>query len=226
VQRRKADGDSAATMKHEVGLIRSTIKEMSRLGYKVNREIVFPTFKTNSRLRYLDEIEEAALLWELNAETVRIGVKSLEDRNPEMQRNLQDNYDLCVALLDTGCRYSEVANLPWSAINIEAGTINVYRSKVSNADHLYMTARLKAVFVRRYADRRADGRYAITAPGNAKSSPRRAFNSLQSIPSMTHAICVVSCATKFKNPCYLYGAFKASIWTVCLPLTSWITFCN
>jgi hypothetical protein len=32
VQQRKAEGDAAATMKHEVGLIRSTIKEMSRLG--------------------------------------------------------------------------------------------------------------------------------------------------------------------------------------------------
>jgi integrase len=159
IQQRKAAGDSAATMKHEVGLIRSTIKEMIRLGYKVNREIVFPTFKTHSRLRYLDENEEAALLSELKAETVRSGVKSLESRTNEMQRNLQDNVDLVVMLLDTGCRYSEAANIPWSAINLEEGTINVYRSKVSNEDHLYMTTRLREVFMRRFADRRSDGRY-------------------------------------------------------------------
>jgi hypothetical protein len=91
VQRRKAEGDSPATMKHEVGLIRSTIKEMIKLGYRVNREIVFPTFKTSSRLRYLDENEEAALLSELQSETVRSGVKSIESRTIEMQRNLQDN---------------------------------------------------------------------------------------------------------------------------------------
>lgn len=159
VQHRKAEGAAPATMKHEIGLLRSTCKEMIKLGYKVNREIVFPTFKTTSRLRYLDENEEAALLNELKAETVRSGVKCLESRTSEMQRNLQDNYDLVVFLLDTGCRYSEAANIPWSAINLEHGTINVYRSKVSNEDHLYMTTRLKAVFERRFAGRRNDGRY-------------------------------------------------------------------
>ena len=159
VQKRKAEGDSPATMKHEVGLIRSTLKEMIRLGYRVNREIVFPTFKTTSRLRYLDESEEAALLDELKADTVRDGVKSLEMRTPEMQRNLQDNYDLVVFLLDTGSRYSEAANIPWSAINLDDGTLNLYRSKVSNEDRLHMTARLRDVLSRRYSDRRTDGRY-------------------------------------------------------------------
>lgn len=159
VQRRKAEGDAPATMKHEVGLIRSTIKEMLKLGYKVNREIVFPVFKTNSRLRYLDENEEAALLSELQSETVRSGVKSFQTRTSEMQRNLQDNYDLVVFLLDTGCRYSEAANIPWSAVNLDAGTINVYRSKVSNEDHLYMTTRLKDVLQRRFVDRREGGRF-------------------------------------------------------------------
>ena len=159
VQKRKAENVAAATMKHEVGLIRSTIKEMHKLGYRTNREIVFPSFKTHSRLRYLDETEEAALLAELNPETVRSGVKSIEARTPEMRRNLQDNYDLVLLLLDTGARYSEAANLPWSAINFEDGTINVYRTKVSNEDNLYMTARLREVFKRRYAERRAGGRY-------------------------------------------------------------------
>jgi integrase len=159
VQHRKAEGASPATLKHEVGLIRSTIKEMVKLGYKVNREIIFPTFKTHSRLRYLDENEEAALLNELQSETVRSGIKSIELRTSEMQRNLQDNYDLVIFLLDTGCRYSEAANIPWSAINLEAGTINVYRSKVSNEDHLYMTTRLREVFRRRHGDRRSDGRF-------------------------------------------------------------------
>nr|WP_039789411.1 site-specific integrase [Herbaspirillum huttiense] len=159
VQRRKAEGDAPATMKHEVGLIRSTMKEMIKLGYRVNREIIFPTFKTTSRVRYLDEIEEAALLRELNPETLRDGLKPLETRNSELQRNLQDNYDIVIALLDTGCRYSEIANIPWSAVDIEAGTIHVYRSKVSNEDRLYMTARLRDVFIRRHANKRPDGRY-------------------------------------------------------------------
>jgi len=159
VQKRKAEGDKPATMKHEVGLIRSTIKEMIKLGYKVNRDIVFPTFKTAYRLRYLDSIEEEALLSELKIETVRGGVKSLESRTAEMRRNIQDNYDLVVFLLDTGCRYSEVANIPWSAINLEEGTLALYRNKVSNEDVLHVTARLQQVLQRRYSERRSGGRY-------------------------------------------------------------------
>lgn len=159
VQKRKAEGDKPATMKHEIGLIRSTIKEMIKLGYKVNREIVYPAFKTTSRLRYLDSTEEAALLSELELEAVRYGLKPLESRTAEMQRNLQDNYDLVIFLLDTGSRYSEAANIPWSAIDLAEGTINLYRSKVNNTDRLYMTARLRDVFQRRMTDRRTDGRY-------------------------------------------------------------------
>jgi integrase len=62
-------------------------------------------------------------------------------------------------LLDTGCRYSEAANIPWSAMNLEDGTINLYRSKVQNEDRLHMTARLMAVLQRRYAERRDGARY-------------------------------------------------------------------
>lgn len=159
VQKRKAEGDKPATMKHEVGLIRSTIKEMIKLGYKANREIVYPVFKTTNRLRYLDSTEEEALLNELDSETVRYGLKPLESRTIELQRNLQDNYDLVVFLLDTGSRYSEAANIPWSAINLDEGTLNLYRSKVNNTDRLYMTERLRNVLRRRLADRRPDGRY-------------------------------------------------------------------
>lgn len=159
VQKRKAEGDKPATMKHEIGLIRSTIKEMIKLGYKVNREIVYPPFKTTSRLRYLDPTEEAALLSELESEALRYGVKPVESRTAEMQRNLQDNYDLVVFLLDTGSRYSEAANIPWTAIDLAEGTINLYRSKVNNTDRLYMTARLRDVLQRRLSDRRPEGRH-------------------------------------------------------------------
>lgn len=159
VHKRKAEGDKPATMKNEIGLIRSTIKEMIKLGYKVNREIVYPVFKTASRLRYLDPTEEAALLTQLQSEASRNGVKAVESRTPEMQRNLQDNYDLVVFLLDTGSRYSEAANIPWSAIDLREGTIDLFRSKVNNTDRLYMTARLHDVLQRRVKDRRPDGRY-------------------------------------------------------------------
>ncbi len=159
VQHRKQEGDSNATIKHEIGLIRSVMNEFSKLGYKVNREIIFPTLKTVYRLRYLDFIEEEALLRELDPEAIRSGVKSMESRTTEMNRNLRDNYDLVAFLLDTGCRYSEVANIPWSAINLEAGTINLYRTKVNNEDVLHLSSRLQRILKRRFSDRRSGSRY-------------------------------------------------------------------
>jgi integrase len=159
VQKRKAEGSKAQTLKHEIGLIRATMNEMFKLGYQINRDIIYPSFKTTSRLRYLDNDEELALLRELDPQALRDGVKPLESRDHEMTRNLQDNYDVVIFLLDTGCRYSEAANIPWSAIHLEEGTINLYRSKVGNEDCLYMTNRLKEVMVRRMEEKRAGGRY-------------------------------------------------------------------
>ncbi len=159
VQKRKAEGDKPATIKHEIGLIGSTIKEMQRLGFKVNRDVVFPQLKSTYRLRYLDFDDEAALIRELNPNTLRGGVKSLESRTEELQRNLQDNFDLVVMLLDTGCRYSEAAGIPWSAVNMSDGTIGIYRNKVGNEDVLHMTDRLQEVMRRRFGSRRVGARY-------------------------------------------------------------------
>nr|WP_154376301.1 site-specific integrase [Pseudoduganella rivuli] len=159
VAKRRAEGDKPATIKHEIGLIRSTLREMQKLGYKTARDVVFPQLKTSYRLRYLDSNDEAALLRELDPKIIRSGLKSVEERTPEMQRNVQDNYDLVIMLLDTGCRYSEAANIPWSCIDLEAGTLSIYRSKVNNEDVLYMTNRLREVMTRRFAERLPDARY-------------------------------------------------------------------
>lgn len=159
VARRKAEGDKPATIKHEIGLISSTLREMQKLGYKVARDVVFPQLKTSYRLRYLDACDEAALLRELDPKATRTGIKAVDERNAEIQRNVQDNYDLVIMLLDTGCRYSEVANLPWSRVNLEVGSLSIYRSKVNNEDVLYMTSRLKDVLTRRLSERTGNGRY-------------------------------------------------------------------
>jgi len=159
VSRRKAEGDKPATIKHELGLIRATMHEMKRLGFRINPDVVFPAIKTTYRLRYLDETEEAALLRELDPESILNGLTSQESRTSEMQRNIQDNYDLVIFLLDTGCRYSEAAGLPWSAVHLETGSLHLFRNKVRNEDVLYMTDRLRDVLTRRAAERHAKQRY-------------------------------------------------------------------
>ncbi len=56
-------------------------------------------------------------------------------------------------LLDTGARYSEVAEVGWTSIDtINWKTINIYRNKVGNEGTLVMTDRLRDILQRRYAE--------------------------------------------------------------------------
>ena len=65
---------------------------------------------------------------------------------------MQDSHDLVVLLLDTGARYSEIANIEWSRINLDERTINLWRPKVQNEAVLYMTDRCFEVLSRRAMD--------------------------------------------------------------------------
>ena len=62
---------------------------------------------------------------------------------------MQDNYDLIVLLLDTGARYSEIANIQRSQINLAERTISLWRSRVSNENIIFMTDRVHDILTRR-----------------------------------------------------------------------------
>ena len=44
---------------------------------------------------------------------------------------MQDAYDLVVLLLDTGARYSEIAKIGWSKIDLKQREIHLWRPKVA-----------------------------------------------------------------------------------------------
>lgn len=69
------------------------MNEMFKLGYQTNRDIIYPSFKTTSRLQYFDNDEELALLRQLNPQADRNGLKPLEIRDQETTRNLKDTGD-------------------------------------------------------------------------------------------------------------------------------------
>lgn len=152
VRHRRSESNAEQTIKHEVGLIRATFNEMRRLGYRTNPDIAWPRFKTKSRVRYLDPNEETALLSAL-APTAILGVSTSFETMSAQQRHIfdmcQDNFDLVVFLMDTGCRYSEAATIPWSSIDLDNKTIHLFRSKVQNESYLYMTDRLHDVLNQR-----------------------------------------------------------------------------
>jgi len=163
---RMMDGASSQTIRHNLNLIRSAWKYAAKLGYRVS-ELNFPEVKLGkSPLRYLSDEEERRLLVCLDPRREVKGLPPYEERLPEMKRTMQDAYDLVVMLLDTGARYSEIANIEWSRIDLTERTIHLWRPKVQNEAILYMTDRVFGILRRR---KEGAGRYIFQ---NKRGGPR------------------------------------------------------
>lgn len=146
---RMLEGVGPAMLKHMFNAIRGAWKYARKMGYQVS-ELLFPEIKLPKyRLRYLSADEEKRLLLELNPYREAKYMQKYENRPPLVKKAQHDAYDLIILLLDTGARYSEVANLEWSRIDLETRTIQLWRSKVQNESILYMTDRVYAVLTRR-----------------------------------------------------------------------------
>jgi integrase len=148
---RAAEGDAPNTINGEI----AALQKLYNLARKVWRVKVDPTaefkkLKVKGKLRYLFEDEEAALLRELDPAVTRFAAA----KHPMVARKLRDQYDLVIFLLDTGARYSEVAEITWDCIDTrDWRRVNIYRDKVGNEGLLTMTARLREVLKRRWAAR-------------------------------------------------------------------------
>jgi len=146
---RVGEGVGAESIKYGLLLIRGTLKFAQQLGYQVC-DVTFPQIKLpKNSLRYLSDDEERRLLVALDPMRHGAGLLPVEKRSAEMQRALQDAYDLVILLLDTGARYSEIANIEWSRIDLASRTIHLWRQKVQNETVLYMTDRVFEVLSRR-----------------------------------------------------------------------------
>src|ERR1035437_2901530 len=148
---RIAEDVGAECTKYGLLLIRGTLKFAQQLGYQVS-DIAFPQIKlAKNSLRHLSDDEERRLLVALNPLRHGAGLPPVAERSAEMQRSLQDAYDLVILLLDTGARYSEIANIEWSRIDLASRTIHLWWQKVQNETVLYMTDRVFEVLSHREA---------------------------------------------------------------------------
>jgi integrase len=93
-------------------------------------------------LRYLTIDEEKRLLAALDPKADLPYRPKCEDRPDTENQHRQDNYDLVVLLLDTGARYSEIANIAWDRIDLDQRLIHLWRPKVRNESIIYMPARV------------------------------------------------------------------------------------
>lgn len=148
-QKRMAEGVGAEIIKYGLLVTHGTWKHAAKLGYQVG-QLEFPTIKIPKvPLRYLTEQEERRLLQELAPDREGSGLKPMAERSEELKGLMQDAYDLVILLLDTGARYSEIANIEWTRIDLAERTINLWRYKVQNETVLYMTDRVFDVLLRR-----------------------------------------------------------------------------
>lgn len=165
--RLESDGYSNQTIKHTMNALRGTVKYAKRLGYRIP-DLEFPTIPVSlGRIRYLSVEEERDLLESLDPYREIRGLASYAERHGLLKKELHDQYDFVIMLLDTGARYSEIATLEWKAICFEDRSIQLWRSKVQNESILYMTDRVYEVLQRRFNEKTS--RYVFTnRSGGAK----------------------------------------------------------
>jgi integrase len=164
---REQEAIGAQTIKHNFQAIRNAWTWCKDNGYLV-KPIEYPKMKLpKHRLRYLSLDEEKRLLDALDPKLEFKFRPKYEDRPDDENKHRQDNYDLVVLLLDTGARYSEIANITWDRIDLEQRIIHLWRPKVRNESIIYMTGRVHDILKRRCDDRGSD--YVFT---NSKGGPR------------------------------------------------------
>lgn len=148
-QKRLSQGCASQTIKHGINCMIGAIQLARKDGYQ-SPSITVPLVRTpNSRMRYLSIEEERRLLHELSPKRVVNGLSADPCRRADRQKWMQDNYDLVVMLIDTGARYSEIANIAWKDIDLNRGEIRLWRSKVQNESVIYMTDRVETILHRR-----------------------------------------------------------------------------
>ncbi|RYD73137.1 MAG: site-specific integrase [Verrucomicrobiaceae bacterium] len=167
-QRRTQQGRGPQTIKHDLNVIMGAIRYAKRNGFDVP-DLTPPTVKIpGGKLRYLSSDEERRLLRELAPDRVSNGLAPADERDPKKLRDMQDNYDLIVILLDTGARYSEIATLMWDQVDLPNREIRLWRSKVENESLIFMTTRVTNIIAKRLE--RRTGKFVFS---NSKGGARR-----------------------------------------------------
>lgn len=166
-QRRLSEGAAKQTINHEINLISATYNIVSH-DYKVRPGLKFPRFKIESKSRHLLDHEVTALLDELDPTRPLMGRSGTEyvpayalGQQPVILEQRQQNYDLVICLLDTGCRMGELVAVTWDLVDTEEWTFRIDRTKnqdkkeVSQGGWMMVTPtkRMREVLRRRYEAR-------------------------------------------------------------------------
>lgn len=172
-ERRADQGASDQTIDHEIKVV-SGAYHMLEADFQVRPGLKFPMARPKGKPRPITVEEEAKLLAELDPrrpiQTGKSDRTYLLDALAEEYAERQDNHDIVVLLLDTGCRFGEIAKLTWDRVDtMEWRWLHIYRSKVDNEGRLALTDRMREVLKRRRVDH--NGHYVF--PGKEKGTHKR-----------------------------------------------------
>lgn len=154
---RTNEGKSPGTVKHTVDFFSRVIKNANKSGYSTPEHNPPKIINKRKKIRYLTSEEEQKILQLLDPTREVNGITSYNiDQNNARRADLQNNYDLFICLLDTGCRLNEIAKLKWVDVNLKFKQISIYRTKVSNEGILSMSDRVFEIFSRRFKNKNSE----------------------------------------------------------------------
>ena len=204
---RRSEGKAAQTIKHGVQFICAVMKQARREGFDVS-PVETPVVPVKSkRLRYLSQDEEDRLLKELDPFRTGPSIPEYKDRPSHILKELHDNYDLVILLLDTGARYSEIAKIKWDQIDLEDRSIRLWRPKVSNESIIYMTSRVFDVLSKRNETR--NNQYVFTNRSGGHRGPtctgiRKAYKRAGLLDCTIHTLRHTHASRLFQNGLSIY----------------------
>ena len=166
VQKREDNGAAAQTINHELNAL-SCVYNMVKEDYVVREGLTFPRLTTTDIPRPLMDDEVDALLTALDPYAPMVGRNGKTyvpeqsiGRAPTIMMQRQQNYDLVIAMLNTGCRLNEIGGVTWDHVADDFSSFTFFRQKTKDkTSGRYYRAEMKCsdalreVFQRRHAER-------------------------------------------------------------------------
>lgn len=163
----RTDGLAKSTLSVTINYWNAMMKFGSDRGYTSGPKL--PTItNVQGRVRWLTVEEETRFLEAINP-------PFYNGKSARCDFDKQNNWDLCILLLDLGCRYAEAANLTWSQVDLSTETVTVYRGKSRTGFKpatLHMTDRVKDVLTRRHEQLASDNQHVFPTKHNTDNEAK------------------------------------------------------
>jgi len=134
VDERLDTGAKPRTVNQDLNMI-SVARNLASETHRVPQNLRIPRLSTPDIPRPLTDDEVDALLDRLNPDRPAKG-KGLPTNSighePVILAQRRQNYDLVIGLLNTGCRFGELASLRWDQVSPDCDSITFFRSKTKD----------------------------------------------------------------------------------------------